>query len=181
LYLGSAVLKRFEDQGRPQQDEVFMHWASQYCFYQLQESLFALYANYPVPLIGALLRIGTFPTGRCFAMPSDDLHQQATQLLMTPNEARDRLCAGIFIPEQSDQPIAELQKTLELVVITEPIEKRLKQAVKSGEIEAKGEQPLYARALQAGLLTEIEAQQMQAVELARRKIIAVNDFAKEEI
>lgn len=181
LYLGSAVLKRFEDQGRPQQDEVFMHWASQYCLYQLQESLFALYANYPVPLVGTLLRIGTFPTGRCFSIPSDDLHQQATQLLMSPSEARDRLCAGIFIPEQSDQPIAELQKTLELVVITEPIEKRLKQAVKSGEIEAKGEQPLYARALQAGLLTEIEAQQMQAVELARRKIIAVNDFAKEEI
>jgi len=37
------------------------------------------------------------------------------------------------------------------------------------------------RALQAGLLTEIEAQQMQAVESARCKIIAVNDFAKEEI
>ncbi|MEE9412101.1 MAG: acyl-CoA dehydrogenase [Methylococcales bacterium] len=181
LYLGSAVLKRFEDQGRPQQDEVFMHWASQYCLYQLQESLFALYANYPVPLIGTLLRIGTFPTGRCLAMPSDDLHQQATQLIMTPNEARDRLCAGIFVPEQPGQPIAELQNTLKLVVITEPIEKRLKQAVKSGEIEAKGEQPLYARALQAGLLTDIEAQQMQAVELARRKIIAVDDFAKKEI
>ncbi len=181
LYLGSAVLKRFEDQGRPQQDEVLMHWASQYCLYQLQESLFALYANYPLPLVGTLLRIGTFPTGRCFVMPSDDLHQQATQLLMTPNEARDRLCAGIFIPDQSDQPIAELQNTLELVAKTELIEKRLKQAVKSGDIEAKGDAPLYARALQAGLLTDIEAQQMQAVELARRKIIAVDDFAKEEI
>ena len=48
-------------------------------------------------------------------------------------------------------------------------------------LKTKGEQPLYARALQAGLLTEIEAQQMQAVELARRNIIAVNDFAKEDI
>jgi acyl-CoA dehydrogenase len=181
LYLGSAVLKRFEDQGRPEQDEVLMHWASQYCLYQLQESLFALYTNYPVPLIGTLLRIGTFPMGRCFSMPSDDLHQLATQLLMSPSEARDRLCSGIFIPEQPDQPIAELQKTLELVAANELIEKKLKQAVKSGKIKAKGEPPLYARALQAGLLTEIEAQQMQAVELARRKIIAVNDFAKEEI
>jgi acyl-CoA dehydrogenase len=70
---------------------------------------------------------------------------------------------------------------LELVAATEPIEKRLKQAVKSGDIEAKGDGPLYARALQAGLLTDIEAQQIQSVELARRKIIAVDDFAKEKI
>jgi len=181
LYLASAVLKRFEDQGTPEQDEAFMHWACQYCLYQLQESLFALYVNYLVPMVGRLLRFATFPLGRCFSMPSDRLHQQVAQLIMTPGEARDRLCAGLFIPEQPDQPIAALQATLELVMIARPLEKRLKDAIKSGQLKKQPSKTLYDRAVQAGLLTESEQQQIQAAESASAKIIAVDDFAKADV
>ena len=181
LYMASAVLKRFDDQGRPEQDEPLMHWASQFCLYQLQESLFSLYSNYPVPLVGALLRIGTFPTGRCFSMPSDKLYQQTAALLMTPGEARDRLCTGIFMPEQSDQPVAALQSTLELVAASQHLEKALKDAVKSKQLESNQNESLYDSALQAGILTESEIQQIKTAEIARSKIIAVDDFAGERI
>ncbi len=181
LYMSSAVLKRFEDQGRPVYDEALLHWANQYCLYQLQESLFALYDNYPSPWVGKLLRFGTFPMGRSFSMPSDQLHQQAAELLMTPGDARDRLTKGMFVPQQLDQPIAELQKTLELVSASQPIEKKLKQAIKSEQIKRQQGQSLADSAFQAGLLSEQECQQLQAADSARDKIIAVDDFAKEQI
>ncbi|HFD13015.1 MAG TPA: acyl-CoA dehydrogenase [Crenotrichaceae bacterium] len=181
LYLASAVLKRFEDQETAKQDEVLMHWSCQYCLYQLQESLFALYSNYPVPGVGALLRFAAFPTGRCFAMPSDALHQKTAQLIMTPGETRDRLCAGIFIPEQADQPIAQLQKTLELITASYSIEKRLRDAVKSGKVEVKQGDTLYESALSSGLFTESEIDQIQSAASARSEIIAVDDFSEEDI
>lgn len=181
LYLASAILKRFEDQGRPEQDKALMHWSCQYCLYQLQESLFALYANFPVSVLGKCLRMLTFPFGRSFSAPSDSLHQQAAELIMMPGEGRDRLCSGLFIPQQPDQPITALQGALELITAAQPLEKKLRDVIKSGRLEKEPLETVHKRAVQAGLLTESEIQQIQMAESARRGIIAVDDFAKDDV
>ena len=54
--IASAVLKRWEDQGRPPEDLPLVHWACRTMLYNLQERLHSFLRNFPNPLVGGLLR-----------------------------------------------------------------------------------------------------------------------------
>jgi len=59
--------------------------------------------------------------------------------------------------------------------------KKLAKALKSGAVmPAAGESSIDA-ALAAGVIDAVEAEQLQMAELARRKVIGVDDFAKEDL
>src|SRR5258706_9429153 len=73
LYLASATLKRFEDEGRQESDLPFLHWSLQDALARATDALQGVLANYPVRLAGLLLRLMTFPLGRHFAPTSDAL------------------------------------------------------------------------------------------------------------
>ena len=99
LYLCSAALKRFEDEGRPAEDLPLLHWALQDALYRIQQALGGVIRNFPnAPLrwmLGALI----FPLGMRLAPPSDRLGHEVATLLMQPGAARDRLTAGIYLPK----------------------------------------------------------------------------------
>jgi acyl-CoA dehydrogenase len=63
----------------------------------------------------------------------------------------------------------------------QPVQKKLHASLKSGQVDpAPGEHAIDA-ALEAGVLQPGEAQTLRDVEAARRKVIDVDDFAKEEL
>ena len=47
MYLSSAVLKRFEDTGRPVEDLPFVEWSTKYCLYNVQHALDEILRNFP--------------------------------------------------------------------------------------------------------------------------------------
>lgn len=181
LYLGSAILKRFEDQGRMAEDEPLMRWASEYCLYHIQESFYGLFRNFPNRMIGSSLRVIIFPWGRCFRPPSDRLTSKVAKLLMEPSETRDRLTEGVFIPEDGDETVAQLEKAMELMLALQPIEKKLYKARKSGQLKECPGEPVYSTALKAGIITEEESKQMESALQAQRNVIMVDDFNPEEV
>ena len=63
LYLASAVLKRFEEQGRPQEDEPLLRWACAYCLHQAEKALVVILKNLPSRFFGWLLGGLVFPPG----------------------------------------------------------------------------------------------------------------------
>jgi acyl-CoA dehydrogenase len=74
-----------------------------------------------------------------------------------------------------------LQQAIDLSNASQAARKKLQQALKSGVLKpAPGESEITA-ALAAGLLDDGEAQQLQAAETARRQVIDVDDFAKEDL
>ena len=181
LYLGSAVLKRFEDQGRPRDDEPLMQWASDYCLYRMQESFYGLFDNFPSAIVGKALRLVIFPWGRCFKYPSDKLTSKAAAILATPSEARDRLTDGLFVPEDENEAVAQLEKAVELMLGTKDIEKKLYKARKAGQISEVPGEPVYKTALDAGVISKEEAQQMEAMTQAQRNVIMVDDFDPKDV
>ncbi len=181
LYIGSSILKRFEDQDRPHEDEPLMRWASEYCLYKIQESFYGLFDNFPNAIIGKGLRLIIFPWGRCFKYPTDTLTSKAASILATPCEARDRLTEGLFMPEDESEPVAQLEKAVELMLGVKDIEKKLYKARKSAQILEMPGEPLYKTALKVGVITEEEAQQMEAMTEAQRKVIMVDDFDPKEV
>ena len=49
LYLGSAVLKRFEDDGQPEEDLPLVNWAMDDSLHTIQDSLMGVLQNFPMP------------------------------------------------------------------------------------------------------------------------------------
>ena len=61
IYLASAVLKRYDDQGRLKEDLPLVHWAMQDCLFKLETALTELFENFPSKVMGVMLKAIIMP------------------------------------------------------------------------------------------------------------------------
>ncbi len=167
LYLCSATMKRFADDGRPVSDLPLVHWAMQDALYKIQQALAGVIQNFPNPLVGMMLRALIFPMGRNLLPPSDQLGHEVSALLMQPGEARDRLTKGIYLPKVHDQHHAlSLSPTLSRSA-GEGANDRLRESTIYDEQQAVG-------ALEAALVSTLECEPLQARLHAARRAGGLN-------
>ncbi len=126
MYLCSATLKRFEDDGRPEADLPLVRWSCQQALYHIQEALHGIISNYPVKVIGWSLMALVFPMGRRVHKPSDRLGHQLAAILMNAGETRERLTSGLYLPDSSNDITGCLGHAFELVLKADEVEKRLR-------------------------------------------------------
>lgn len=176
LYLASATLKRFEDDGRPDTDVCLVRWVCDHSLFCIQEALIGLLRNLPLRPLAHFLRLMIFPFGQVYRRPSDRLGHDVARLILEPSDARDRLTYGIFTPKDVTQVLGRMEVALEKVVAAEPIERKLKQAKKDGLLRGSPTAALLSRAVEQGVITPQEAELVMAANSARKEVIAVDDF-----
>jgi len=176
LYLASATLKHFEVQGRPKEDEVLLRWACDQALHEIQERIDGLLRNLPNRPVAWVVRWLVFPLGRHFAPPSDHLAHRVAELLLTPSEARDRLTAGLYLPKDLNEPFGVLEDALNKVIAAEPLERKVREALHGRLAREATLDELIAAGREHEILTEAEAERIQAAAQARREVIAVDDF-----
>ena len=179
LYLVSAMLKHFEDQGRQNTDLPLLCWASDEALYKAQKNLDELMRNFPNRPIAWLMRLLVFPFGRCYRPASDGLGHRVATLLLSPSSTRDRLTEGVFISEHNNQAIGRLEAAFRDVVGVETVEARLAKARRSGQIQATDDADLMVEAIKAGIVSSSDAEMMKLAEAARRDVIQVDDFPQD--
>jgi acyl-CoA dehydrogenase len=176
LYLCSAALKRFKDDGRPMADAPLLHWSMQDALFRMQEAFDGLLENFPArAAVKGLLRFLIFPLGKPFSPPSDAIGHKVATLMLTPGEARDRLTAGIYMPASPDEPLNILEQALQCAVVSEAVEVKLRAAVKTGQINAQADDKI-AEALKQRVITNSELELMGKMKSLRRRVIMVDDF-----
>jgi acyl-CoA dehydrogenase len=178
LYLASAVLKRFEDEGRQEADLPLVHWSLQDALARAADALHGALANFPVPVVGALLRLAIFPLGRRFAPPSDALGHRVASLLIAPSATRDRLSAGIHLPRAESDPLSCLEAALEAAIKAEAVEAKIRAAQKSGAIGEESEDPAQS-AFAAKLISGEELSLLKRAAQLRDEVIRVDDFPQD--
>lgn len=177
LYLCSATLKRFEDDGRPAADLPFLHWSMQDALYRTQQAFHEFLLNFPAGKVTRwLLRLMVFPRGLRCQPPSDALSHQVARLILAPGEARDRLTAGMYLPTAKNDPLALLQEAMTCAIACEPVEARLRQAVKDKTLTAHEDEQVN-QALTQGIISEGEAALLAQMKTLRRRVIMVDDFS----
>jgi len=177
LYLTSATIKRFEEQGAHEEEAPLLRAACHSAFYYIQESLHGVTRNLPFTFIGVLLRWLVFPRGRAYSAPFDHFLHDAASVLLTPSATRSRLIEGIYISKNKNDQKAKLEDALATVIAAEKAEKKLKQAIRSGIItKSRNKDEIIADAEQCGLLSDEELQRIKRARAARLDIIAVDDF-----
>jgi acyl-CoA dehydrogenase len=180
MFYASAVLKKFEDDGRPRADTPLVEWSAKYCLYQIQVALDEVLRNFPVKWLGVLVRIVIFPLGLSLRPPNDSLGHRVAALLIKPGESRDRLTQGIFISDDENDITGCLEDALHKVMLAEPIERRLRSGHHQ-KSELQDYQQWLEQLLESQMITENEAGILQAAKDATRKVIMVDDFTPEEI
>lgn len=183
LVMGMATLRRFEAEGRRQEDLPLVQWSLDYMLEQIQLAFDGIYANFDVPVLGALLRgPGRFwlrinPIG---SGVSDRLHAKAARTIQQPGEQFDRLMEHVYLPEADAPGLGRLLHAFRLVAAAEPIVRRIVKAQKEGKIPRGRPQEMLAQAVAGGIVSQAEADQVAAADAARLAAIEVDDFAPEE-
>ncbi len=176
LYLCSATLKRFEDDGRPTADLPLLHWSIQDALYRTQQAFDEFLLNFPSNIVmRSWMRLIIFPLGKRCQPPSDALSHEVARLILLPGETRDRLTAGIYLPTDENEPLAQLKQALTCAIDCAPIEAKLRQAIKEKTLIAHEDEQI-SQALTQGILTADEAALLEKMKILRRRVIMVDDF-----
>ncbi|QSX38815.1 acyl-CoA dehydrogenase FadE [Shewanella sedimentimangrovi] len=179
LYLASATLKRYQDEGRQSDDLPLVQWAVEDALHKLQSSLDELLDNFPAGL-GGVLRVLLFPFGRPLKRPSDVLDHKVAKIMQTPCASRERLGQGQFWENCDNNPVGVQEQTFKDILAAEPLyEKVCKAAGKRLPFMWLDKVAAEGKAL--GVLSDAEIALLEKAEIGRLKSINVDDFAPEEL
>src|SRR5438270_521630 len=179
LYLISATLKRYEDQGRMKEDLPLIRWAVRDMTYHAQHAIDQVLSNFPIKWMATMLRWTIFPLGMSFRPPLDARNRDSAQLVLVPSAARDRLTAGMYVPKGETDATGILEAAFLATVACEPIDEKLRKALKKGKMAARPGGDLGTLALEKNLITQEEFVQWSRKEVLRKAVIKVDDFPQD--
>ncbi|SHK27294.1 acyl-CoA dehydrogenase [Paraburkholderia terricola] len=182
LYLISATLKRFEDEGRQEEDLPLVRWGVEDSLYKAQHALDGVLANYPNRFAAGLVRALAFPFGLPYREPSDRLGSDIAELMQTPGAARERLVADSYVPRPDVDALGYGELAFQLNPRFMRIEQKLREAVKQGLLEPMPQSfaqlPGWtASAEQKGLLDADERRVLDDYARYGAEVVKVDDFA----
>jgi acyl-CoA dehydrogenase len=176
MYLSSATLKRFVDDGQTERDRPFMEWGCIHAHHQIQEALMELLDNLPNRLLGRFVKLKLFPWWSRVAPPSDRLAKTIAEALLDDGEARRHLTKAIHIPGPEDLGLGRLEAALDRTVAARAPRKKLKQAQRAGDLPRGEELDILDEAVTRGVLSEIERDLITEAAKSRDNAIQVDDF-----
>lgn len=179
-YMAVCVIRRFRGRGSRSEEVLLRDWALMECRQHFLTALDELIRNLDNFWLRALLRASTLPLGRMGQLRTDTADSAVAQLISAPEPERDRLCEGIFLGGGPDDPSIRLEQGLIETKELEPVRRALRRAVKEGKI-ATGESGIdLDQAIEAGIVTAEQVEQLRQVERWVDEIIAVDAFAPED-
>ncbi|PRB82056.1 acyl-CoA dehydrogenase [Pseudomonas sp. MYb185] len=181
IYLASATLKHYHDQGEPEEDLPLLRWGVEDLLVKTEQAMHEILLNFPDRCVGIALRVLIFPLGRRLKPPADITGREVARRLMTPGASRDRLLEGCYRSNDPEDVTGLLNNTLDKVILADPIELRLSKAQRSGELQHDSDADPLAVAAESGVISPDEAQKVRDARLARRAVIEVDDFSQEEM
>ena len=181
LYISSAMLKRYQDQGCPESDQPLLAWALHDSVNKIETALSGALRNFPIRPIGWLLWLLVFPLGRRAQPPGDRLSRRAASILMTPGEARARLAEGVFLTPCANNPAGRIDSYLPAVVLAEPVERKFLKALKHSDIEALEFPAQLDEGVREGWITAEERVLLEELRAMTLDAITVDDFDSSEL
>lgn len=179
LYLCTAVLKHYQDQGSKEGDLPLLHWACRNTIHRAQQSLLAVFWNLPNRVVSFVLRALVFPNGKPFSPPGDTIIQNAAQILLEDTETRDRLTRGIYINALPDDPTGRIEHAFKAVIQAAPVESKIQKARRAGKFSVKRRDEMVDQAVSMQIIDEKEAKLIRAADEARAAAISVDEFPPE--
>ncbi|MDX7986748.1 acyl-CoA dehydrogenase [Xenorhabdus sp. 12] len=175
IFLASAALKRYEDEGRQKEDLPLVQWAVEDSLNQAELAMNDLLRNFPNRLVAGLMRAIVFPLGRVHTAPSDRLDHKLAQILQTPSATRSRIGRGQYLTPSEHNPHGLLEEALLDILAAEPIHARLSREA-GKNLSFTRLDKLAEKALAENKITQEEANVLKRAENSRLRSINVDEF-----
>ncbi|MET0971055.1 MAG: acyl-CoA dehydrogenase, partial [Tardiphaga sp.] len=153
LYLLSAALKRFEDEGRQQIDFAVLEYCMHAGFKTIETRFAEILANFPNRFVAGFLKFIVQPFGARVLGPSDLTTRLCALLILEPGAARERLTPDLAHVDD-DRGFARLERAFALVTAADDIAKRLRTAKIRN----------WKDAVTRGVITQAEGEQLAAAQ-----------------
>lgn len=183
MLLATATLRRFEAEGRREEDLIFFEWSMQHAFYRIQTAFDEIYNEIDVPGLSWVFRgpVGLWSRiNRIGKKPSDKLGHKVAQAMQQRGDQRDRMTEGIYMSKSTDEAIGKYEHAMMLIEESFPVYKKLYKATKAGELKKDTVLNQIEPALEKEIITNSEAEKVKAAEEARYDAILVDEFTLEE-
>jgi acyl-CoA dehydrogenase len=178
LYLSSCSLKFYDERGQQKDELPLLKWALYDCAFKIQVAMDGIIKNFPNRPIAWVLRRLVFPKGMTLIQPSDQLGHEVAKILITPSAARDRLIAGMYLPNDENDIMGQLNAAMNAVVAAEPIEAKVRAAQKAGRITAKTQDAAFEEAKSLSVITDTELALWKRARVLTKEVVRVDDFDK---
>lgn len=175
LYLASASLKYYNDNGEPPSDLPFVEWVQTYCLFQISQAFEHFFANFPKKGLARLIKNFIFPWGSSYYLPLDNQDHQIADLMMQRDSLRDRLTNNIYLGDSKDI-MTKMEQTFELRLASQPAYQKLQAALQQGKIREKNFYEQIMAAKHANILTDQEVNQLLELDRLRLEVIQVDEF-----
>ncbi|MBV8516410.1 MAG: acyl-CoA dehydrogenase [Acidobacteria bacterium] len=183
MYIGTAVLRRYEAEGRRKEDLPFVHFSMNHALYEIQKAFDGIFANLPVPGLGWFFRgpLRMWSNLNALAGEANDQHtHKIATLILSDTEQRLRHTEGIYMPQNTLEHLSLLDETFRLVKRAEAAEKKVRAAVKAKALPKLKGAASFDAALANGVITQAERDDLGRADELRAEAIEVDSFTQEE-
>ncbi|MGE0175263.1 MAG: acyl-CoA dehydrogenase [Oligoflexales bacterium] len=183
MYLGTATLRRFREEGCKKEHRIYLDWSMQYALNQIQEAFDGLYANFPLKGLRWFFAGPIYfwsRMNRIGHLPSDRLGERVAKSFLQPSATRDYLTPGVYISTDVSRGIARYEHAFRLMHETSRIHKAISKAYKQKIIQKGPTMTMIKAALEANIITQNEANQAIKAEEAIHEAISVDSFSLDE-
>ena len=114
-------------------------------------------------------------------MAGDETGAVISQALQTPGQLRDDLTTpGLFMPKKDEPGLGELEEVFHMSFQANGIIRKIRKAIKSGQLPKNKPERSVAEALSANVITKEEAELMNVVDRKRYDAIMVDSYTVEQ-
>ncbi len=183
MYIASSVLRRFEAEGRKEEDLAFVHYNLKMCMAEIQKGFDGIFDNLKVPgarwffkgWLGAWSRINSLGS-----QASDGWSHAIASEIQKEGGLRDRLTDGIYLPTDRHQALGRLDYAFSVTLRAEAADKKIKKAIREGVLPKKKSNLLVDEARAKNVISEEETKLIKESEAVRYDAILVDDFSEEQ-
>lgn len=195
MYISTAVIRRYEDEGRRPEDLAFAKYTLKHALSEIQRSFDGIFDNIygveqkgfmPKLVFGSLhflfksLLGGWSRINSIGSFASDHLQHVICKHLLAGSDVRERLTSGIHVPKDSKEQLGRLENAMKLVLQAESIEKKVHKARKAGALPRLKGAALLEAAREKGVISAAEYDMVRKAAEARWDAIQVDDFSQQQ-
>lgn len=183
MYICTAVMRRFEAEGRRPEDLAFVRFSLKYGLQQIQNGFDGIYDNLSIPGLGWFVKGWVGAWSRINSLSShitDKLTHGMVESMISNTSTRERMLEGMFVPKDPSEQVARLNHAFKVVSQAEAAEKKIRKAVKEGVLPKKKIHLLVDEALAKAVITKEDKEMITMSERIRFDAVQVDDFNEKQ-
>ena len=126
IYMSYACLWYYKKHKDIQDIDKLLDYSINDYSYNIQKNIYSIAENIPLPLLGYLIKIVTYPLGRNYKANKDKTITDVSNIITKPNKLRDLLTENVFISSYVEDRIHQINKGVELCYESDKLKKQLK-------------------------------------------------------